>query len=254
MKNLIKTLFQESKENKKSAGYPNIVYKIHKEFNTASQRLLNEANEILAKYSGVDTSKGQRLANAGFSSTKETTLHLQVEKEKRIAKENAERVFYCAQKYLHKFITEDQVKAVCEKYGLLCGSVSDFIGFVPDKNLKEIENFKINVDDIKIDWRIEHNYIGSSNPHSFRTYDSALEYKNQIDSENKLRLGVYKKYCFKICAPLKDFNITRKRVSGYNLIEDDPIVLAPVKGGGYLIVTAWGDEASDPIVVNSKMN
>ena len=33
----------------------------------------------------------------------------------------------------------------------------------------------------------------------------------------------------------------------------DPVVLQPVKGG-YLIITAWGDEASDEIVVNQKMN
>ena len=33
----------------------------------------------------------------------------------------------------------------------------------------------------------------------------------------------------------------------------DPIVLQRVERG-YLIITAWGDEASDPIVVNSKNN
>ena len=33
----------------------------------------------------------------------------------------------------------------------------------------------------------------------------------------------------------------------------DPVVLQPVKGG-YLILTAWGDEASDPIVINEINN
>jgi len=33
----------------------------------------------------------------------------------------------------------------------------------------------------------------------------------------------------------------------------DPVVLQPVKGG-YLIITAWGDEASDELVVNQKFN
>lgn len=37
------------------------------------------------------------------------------------------------------------------------------------------------------------------------------------------------------------------------LREEDPIVLCKVKGG-YLIVTAWGDEASDPDVVNFNNN
>ena len=33
----------------------------------------------------------------------------------------------------------------------------------------------------------------------------------------------------------------------------DPVVLQPVKGG-YLILTAWGDEASDPLVINENFN
>jgi len=33
----------------------------------------------------------------------------------------------------------------------------------------------------------------------------------------------------------------------------DPVVLQPVKGG-YLILTAWGDEASDPLVMNEINN
>jgi hypothetical protein len=30
--------------------------------------------------------------------------------------------------------------------------------------------------------------------------------------------------------------------------------LWPIEDNFYLIVTAWGDEASDPLVVNHKMN
>ena len=43
---------------------------------------------------------------------------------------------------------------------------------------------------------------------------------------------------------------------GYKLVKKhipDPVVLQPVKGG-YLIITAWGDEASDPLVINPLMN
>jgi hypothetical protein len=41
--------------------------------------------------------------------------------------------------------------------------------------------------------------------------------------------------------------------------KEDPIVLYPVHHNNngskyYLIVTAWGDEASDSLVVNHKMN
>ena len=56
--------------------------------------------------------------------------------------------------------------------------------------------------------------------------------------------------------------VNRLEISGLKLVEGyklekkhipDPVVLQPVKGG-YLILTAWGDEASDPLVVNEINN
>jgi len=49
---------------------------------------------------------------------------------------------------------------------------------------------------------------------------------------------------------VKDFKISKIEIP-------DPVVLKPVYYGGqkhYLIVTAWGLEASDELVVNEKMN
>ena len=60
-----------------------------------------------------------------------------------------------------------------------------------------------------------------------------------------------------ICAPVKDMDSTGLEVAeGYKLQKKhipDPVVLQPVKNG-YLILTAWGDEASDELVVNQKFN
>ena len=58
-----------------------------------------------------------------------------------------------------------------------------------------------------------------------------------------------------ICAPLKDMEVkSNQKVKGYKIMDiPDPVVLQPVRGG-YLIVCAWGDEASDEIVVNQQMN
>jgi len=62
---------------------------------------------------------------------------------------------------------------------------------------------------------------------------------------------------FRICAPKSDFNTMGYEVrEGYKLVYD-PIVLQPVEYNGIkgnLIITAWGDEASDEIVVNQTMN
>jgi hypothetical protein len=67
-----------------------------------------------------------------------------------------------------------------------------------------------------------------------------------------------------ICAPAKDFNLEGATMQNGFFTElksvrysttpaPDPVVLRRVTGG-FLIVTAWGPEASDPLVVNQKMN
>ena len=58
-----------------------------------------------------------------------------------------------------------------------------------------------------------------------------------------------------ICAPIKDMKVDAwERISNYQIVPvPDPVVLKEVKGG-FLIVTAWGDEASDPNVVNEINN
>lgn len=65
-----------------------------------------------------------------------------------------------------------------------------------------------------------------------------------------------------ICAPLKDMDTANMKLEGVRLVKDipipDPVVLLPKNHSngieGYLILTAWGDEASDPMVVNEQMN
>ena len=61
---------------------------------------------------------------------------------------------------------------------------------------------------------------------------------------------------FLICAPLDDMKLKKnERINRYRTIEriPAPVVLKEVEGG-YLMVTAWGDEASDELVINQKMN
>ena len=58
-----------------------------------------------------------------------------------------------------------------------------------------------------------------------------------------------------ICAPIKDMDTKGYKLQGHKLIKDipDPVVLQPIENG-YLIVTAWGDEASDPLITNEITN
>jgi hypothetical protein len=169
----------------------------------------------------------------------------------------------------NKFITEDQVKSICEKYGLICGDIGMYKGFVPENKLEIIEQFKINDKDIpkyqiKLGRRNGNlsiypanfeNYINKERMNGAREfvefvlpqfYNRNIGEFDEIVSFNK---------SFQICAPLKDMEIPRgKEVIGYKVQDiSDPVVLQPCKGG-YLIVTAWGDEASDELVVNQKFN
>ena len=61
-------------------------------------------------------------------------------------------------------------------------------------------------------------------------------------------------------APVTDFDMFNREVVGHQITDipaKDPIVLQPVQYKGnkyYLIVTAWGLEASDESVLNPVMN
>lgn len=169
-----------------------------------------------------------------------------------------------SEKYpLYKFITDGMVEDICEKYGLFLGSSEMYISDIPDKNIQEIENFltaKIDKEDLiysvhqssvfgseTISWNydeVEEYHRRKSNPH-YRHYVGLTSY--YVKDSNKF---------FNIVAPLKDFDLTDKVLDGRtikDIVKDDPIVLKKVVGG-YLVVTAWGLEASDPNVMNPKMN
>ena len=261
-------LFGSPNRQEKISNYPAVVEEIHNEFFTAGDRLLQEANEILAAASAASIEKGKRLAALGFNNVPEAVNAQKVEKQIEMSKEVAELVRYYQIKYPNnKFITEEQVKAICEKYGLVCGEISMYKGFVPESKLKVIESFKFDITDSEVvysyglrfftkkelfedsdafgkSWRYNDNK---------KVYDKLFSIKG-VGTEGHIK-SKYNNEGFKICAPLKDMEIPKgKEVRGYKIQDiPDPVVLQPVNGG-YLIVAAWGDEASDEIVVNQTQN
>lgn len=85
---------------------------------------------------------------------------------------------------------------------------------------------------------------------SYRTYfNETVDFYNSIDQ-------------LRICAPIKDMHLNSNQTieKGWkikNIEIPDPIVLVrkdfnDIKG--YFIITAWGDEASDPDVINQNNN
>lgn len=273
-------------------SYPKDVIEIHNEFNTAAEKLLLQAKSIIKEAESKDTGKVSRLEALGFSKVSQVIELKPLLQQSALSKEQIELVNYYKFHYpLNKFITEEQVKAICHKYNLVCGDVSRFTGFVPEKNLKDIENFKLKkaernmlvsleglvFEDAEIKKTTEFGYyhiykIGSKD-YAFQSNDgirfyghdkkNIFGYKNLPDNISKMAsdptfaTNIVIGNALQICAPVKDMDITGLELTeGYKLQKKhipDPVVLQPVKGG-YLILTAWGPEASDPMVVNENNN
>lgn len=240
-----------------------LVAEIHNEFDTATERLLNEAKDILSKGDKVKQDKAQRLKSLGFSQAKPViSTQKQLEDEKK-SKEVADAIMYYQQWYPNnKFITDQEVEKICKKYSLVCGEVGYYTGDVPEKNLSEIESFKLR-DEEKISRSNYDDYFDNQRMRSFmqsqrRAFgigDIGEHMQPRYDNKPTEYVERLVTPSLKICAPVKDFDTTRMRVEeGYKLKEiPDPIVLQPIKNG-YLIISKWGLEGEDESLVNEKMN
>jgi len=233
--------------------YPEAVKEIHREFFTSSDKLLIEAQSIIKKSEDKDIVKGSRLNKLGFKNTDQAKRSSEtVEEVKRTKKEMEYALYYKKTYPLNKFITANEVRRICEKYGLACAPVSRFTGFVPEKNLSEIENFSglLDLDKVK-----DIKSLGTYNEFEGKILNDGGESAERYSGVFK---KIYEEKELKICAPRKDMDLSGMETEdGYFFDEKkdipDPIVLTHCKGG-YLILTAWGPEASDPLVVNEINN
>jgi hypothetical protein len=249
MFNLFKSKAQKSKE---------LIEEIHFEFDSATERLLSEAKEILANSSGIAKEKAERLKRLGFNSAKPVAETKEQEEVEKKSNDLANKIVYFQQFYpSNKFITEQEAERICKKYGLALGPVGRYIGDVPEKNLREIEQFQLRQEDGQpvYNYSRARGVFGglsgySSSQNIERMYSMVMQQATQYIAEPTEKTMIPE---YKICASIKDFDTSMMRVEkGYKLI-DDPIVLCPVNGG-YLIVSKWGLEADDEALVNEKMN
>ncbi len=268
----IKSLFSNNLEVKAKPSTNEIIQEIHDTFYTEVDRLLNEAKISVSnettKQELID--KCKRLKALGFTNTKEVQeAQIEINRLEEINKINLNKeslvraINYFSIKYPnYKFITEDSVKKICEKYNLVYGTVNRYIGTIPDKNLKHIEEFKINENDI-CRFEIERSFhFGDGNP-KFQCIQDQISSK-EYNRTRRIQIGSsYIEYgtCpLEIAAPLKDFNMDKAEIKNFkisNIHIPDPVVLQPVIFKGqkhYLIVTAWGEESTDELVINNKMN
>ncbi len=226
-----------------------MIEEIHEAFNTAHLAILEEANEFLDSFDKEQLKRGERLQKLGFTRMQEAQDAHMLRDEFAKKEDTAKNVIYYDNKYpLNKFITREKALEICKKYNLLLGEAQLYIGSIPEKNLKEIENFKLKKDDYLF---FSYEIMQTKKYFSKGNMD-AVDFELACDD----KLLRFTREGFSIIAPPSHFNKTGYSVNDYELIKDevpDPIVLQRVPGG-YLIVSAWGEEASDPDVTNKINN
>jgi len=247
-------MFNLFKKKKPSVAVMNAtIEQIHSEFDSASERLLKEARDIISKNKLAD--RGERLRELGFFKAAPVSQSIENKKNEALA---AQIEYYQIHYPNNKFITEDLVKSICEKYGLVFGDAHYYKGDVPEKNIKEMESFKLRDEEKERRTNIDDYYMHAQRQASFDQLSNAINRRpvynhHRISNPPSEVRGYFVQHPFKICAPEKDFDMSVYVRKGYKL-EYDPIVLQPVKHG-YLIVTKWGlSESANKELLNEKMN
>lgn len=258
---------------------------IHKRFDIAGERLLAQAKRIIANSKSPNTNKVERLKALGFGATKPIKEMQEREKAQSEAHVIIEAIEYYTTYYpSYKFISIKQIESISKKYGLLYGDSKNYLGDIPDKNLEEIEAFKLREED----YYEEPKSIWESllTPHSMSSFyerymvgfdpirtepvqtqglipsitdngDRVMSLGMALLAEEKTKTPKKQKPSFKICAPKKEFNTAGYEVKdGFRLFYD-PIVIQPVKYKtieGGLIISKWGLEGQDESLVNEINN
>jgi hypothetical protein len=128
-----------------------LIAEIHNEFDTAQDRLLDQATTLLNSLQITTESRleqvAARLSKIGFVNTptvqKATQLKEKRKEEENLlvtTKEQADLIQYYKFNYpFLKFLTEEELNRICEKYNLIHAPIANYIKEVPEKNLREIE-------------------------------------------------------------------------------------------------------------------
>lgn len=147
------TLVMEPEQPQKTEQ--ELIEEIHNEFDTAPERILQQALSIIGEQQASKVSleseiedKAIRLKNLGFVKNGIVDKLEKIEERNRqkdliinMETKMAEGIRYYARTYpFLKFLPVSELDRICDKYGLVYAPVKHYKMPVPDKNLKEIEN------------------------------------------------------------------------------------------------------------------
>lgn len=203
-------------------------------------------------------SKADFLEKVGFTNSIATRLYSAIAKNHDVIREYN-------QKYLgqYKFILEPQLERVCEKYNLFVRDVDLFLGDIPEKNINDIMGFSVFIDDLPIHeygmQQFYRNYShlmnsGGDFTYSYESLRLPIKHFAEARIDRLIQIAAVKELFDERAFEKSDARILNKaQLSAKHQVDLDPIVLCKTKHG-YIIITAWGDEANDELVVNQNNN
>lgn len=150
---------------------------------------------------------------------------------------------------LHKIITKNKVIMICKKYELVLGAMERFAGYIPEKNMAELRVFP--------SYTIYYRVADCDYDTLYEAEKASREHRNTFGFKTNPKI-VEKKHSgsFYVCAAKNEFILRDEDVD--LTINTDPIILfCPARDWNkdvFIIVTAWGEEASDENIRNEKMN
>lgn len=246
-----------------------IIDEIHHKVDTASEKVLAEAKAIIEKQ--TDNEKMamlEKLAESGFPNAKEVVEAKKQLAELKLAKEKAKWITHYQTHYPNKYILVEDMKKICEEYKLILGSDRDYIDSIPEKNQREIINFKLREEDylyykgtVRV---VEQTFASGSGvvdwmeitKEQYNTQSNNGEIKERGKGRSKEYFISNKDY-FTIAATPGMFDLKGKVIEGVDVKQkvewDDPIVLKAVKFG-YIVVSVWGQELAIEKIRNERNN
>ena len=257
------TFKKQVKQIKQAVKGPPTVTEIQEHITLLVNNLLEEVGITVSKDMNT-TDRARRIEALGFRSHQSVVELRTLTKDKAEANKIKEVVQYYSTTYpMYKYITKALLQRVCQKYDLVVGQASLFLADIPESNLINIENFKIRMCDTTLrnsdDYFTGHNHMVNYNDTKLVSYTEASEAIEQQSSHISSSYSRYQQADLYVAATENMFNLKDSRVVNREIVRNptDPIVLYPVQRNsvdGYLIITAWGPEASDPEVINETQN
>lgn len=269
-----------------------LIAEIHAEFDTAQDRLLKDAHEVLKSANLNVVSVSDRLKSIGFKNTPTAKRGTVIKSDVVKSKDEAKVIEYFSSTYpFLKFLTEPELERICKKYNLIFAPVDRYIEDVPEKNISDIEQAQgLKIDDyaenvtfvkitsfysdgtelkkwlnnrlIPIDPSCVSHYSNDVSEYRVRDSIKAMGYKGIFGSYIYRSAEVIKvnKTGIFIAAPSSHFDLNgldKQTQHGFlNVFKTeikDPIVFRYVRGG-IQVLTKWGLEANDPDLVVPKLN